>query len=46
MSSVTGSVRRDRDSESLTLSVRGESGRVIRSLREREEGRLNEGHGG
>ena len=44
MSSVTGSVRRDRDSKSLTLSERGgkwEGGQE----REREKERLNEGHG-
>jgi hypothetical protein len=45
MSSVTGSVRRDRDSESLTLSERGGKWEGDQE-REREKGRLNEGHGG
>ena len=42
---VTGSVRRDRDSESLTLSERGGKWESDQE-REREKGRLNEGHGG
>ena len=45
MSSVTGSVRRDRDSESLTLRERGGKWESDQE-REREKGRLNEGHGG
>jgi hypothetical protein len=45
MSSVTGSVRWDRDSESLTLSERGGKWEGDQE-REREKGRLNEGHGG
>jgi hypothetical protein len=45
MSSVTGSVRRDTDSESLTLSERGGKWEGDQE-REREKGRLNEGHGG
>ena len=45
MSSVTGSVLRDRDSESLTLSERGGKWEGDQE-REREKGRLNEGHGG
>ena len=45
MSSVTGSVQRDRDSESLTLSERGGKWEGDQE-REREKGRLNEGHGG
>ncbi len=43
MSSVTGSVRRDRDSESLTLSERGGKWEGDQE-KEREKGRLNEGH--
>ena len=45
MSSVTGSVRRDRYSESLTLSERGGKWEGDQE-REREKGRLNEGQGG
>jgi hypothetical protein len=45
MSSVTGSVRKDRDSESLTLSERGGKWEGAQE-RGREKGRLNEGHGG
>ena len=45
MSSVTGSVQRDRDSESLTLSERGGKWEGDQE-REREKGRMNEGHGG
>ena len=42
VTNVTGSVRRDRDSESLNLSERG--GKWDRELeREREKGRMNGG---
>jgi hypothetical protein len=44
-STHTGSVRRDRDSESLTLIERGGKWESDQE-REREKGRLNEGHGG
>ena len=45
VTNVTGSVRRDRDSESLTLNERGGKWESDQE-REREKGRLNEGHGG